>query len=513
MKAGSTFVLVAVVAMVALGGGWWAGRGGIDPGVVSGVVERLTSRETPPVRSAEPVPPPAVAGHEGHGAADARRIVFYRNPMGLPDTSPVPKKDPMGMDYVPVYADELVQSAPPPPAPVPVKAGTGERRILYYRNPMGLPDTSPVPKKDPMGMDYTPVYEDEAQAQGSSGGPATLRIAADRVQMLGVRTEAAAVRSLNRTIRAVGTIQVDERREAVVAPKFEAWIEVLNVDTTGAVVRRGQPLMQVYSPELVLAQEEYLVAWQSQQALKDADPAARQAATALAEGAMQRLRNFDITGPQLDRLRRDGTATRTLTLTSPADGVVLEKNAVKGMRFMPGEMLYRIADLSSVWLIADVFEQDLGLIRVGQSVAVAVNAYPDRTFTGTVGFIYPTLNAETRTARVRVELANREGLLRPSLYATVEFAAPVAAGQVLAVPESAVIDSGKRQVVLVERAEGSYEPRPVKLGARADGYVQVIDGVASGDKVVVRANFLIDAESNLRAALGAFSQGHSGHGQ
>ncbi|MFN3077234.1 MAG: efflux RND transporter periplasmic adaptor subunit [Alphaproteobacteria bacterium] len=413
------------------------------------------------------------------------------------------------MDYVPVYADELMQSSTAPTPP------TKERRILYYRNPMGLPDTSPTPKKDPMGMDYVAVYEDEVQAQAQPQGQAqasgvpTLRIAPDRVQMLGVKTEAVAPRALNRAIRAVGTIHVDERKLAVVAPKFEAWIETLNVDTTGATVRKGQPLMQVYSPELVLAQQEYLLAWKSLQSLEHADPEARQAAATLAEGALQRLRNFDITGAELDRLRERGEATRTLTLTSPANGVVLEKTAVRGMRFMQGEMLYRIADLSNVWLVANVFEQDLGLIRVGQTVNVAVNAYPDRPFSGTVGFIYPTLNEETRTAQVRVEMPNREGLLRPALYATVEFVAPVAAGQVLAVPESAIIDSGKRQVVLIERAEGSYEPRAVKVGGRADGYAQILNGVTSGEKVVVSANFLIDAESNLRAALGGFSQGHS----
>ncbi|MBF0093511.1 MAG: efflux RND transporter periplasmic adaptor subunit [Alphaproteobacteria bacterium] len=478
---------MAVVAVAAASGGWWAGR-----------------KEA----SAPPPPPPPPQAEAGHGAEEtARRIVYYRNPMGLPDTSPVPKKDSMGMDYVPVYADEVVQSPPRPAPPQPAARDDG-RRILYYRNPMGLPDTSPVPKKDSMGMDYVPVYEDEAGV--SAAGPATLKIAPDRVQMLGVKTEAAALRSLNRVVRAVGSVQADERRLAVVAPKFEAWIETLNVDTTGATVRRGQPLMQVYSPELVLAQQEYLVTWTSQQSLKDADPRARQASTALAEGALQRLRNFDIDGAQLDRLRREGKAARTLTLTSPADGVVLEKTAVRGMRFMPGETLYRIADLSSVWVIADVFEQDLGLIQPGQEVHVAVNAYPGRSFAGKVGFIYPALNAETRTAKVRIEIPNPEGLLRLALYATVEFTAPMAAEQVLTVPESAVIDSGKRQVVLVERGEGGYEPRPVKIGARAEGYAHVLEGVADGERVVVRANFLIDAESNLRAALGAFTQGQSG---
>ena len=487
MKTGAVMAVVTAVAALALAGGWWAGRSGFDPrgfdpqsvaeqirSLVDGRAAQQNSPATPvaaPIVPSPVVPSVATAEHAGHGA-----------PAEVPPNSRL--------------------SAEPPPV--------SERRLLYYRNPMGLPDTSPVPKKDPMGMDYLPVYADEVQ---DATGDGTLKIAPDRVQMLGVRTEAAATRVLNRTIRAVGTIQIDERRLAVVAPKFDAWIETLTVDTTGAVVRRGQPLMQVYSPELVLAQQEYLVAWKSRQTLENAAPDARQAAAALAEGALQRLRNVDITGPQIERLQREGTATRTLTLTSPADGVVLEKTAVRGMRFMAGETLYRIAELSEVWLIADVFEQDLSLIQIGQTATVTVNAYPDRPFTGRVGFIYPTLNAETRTARVRVEMTNRDGLLRPALYAVVEFTAPVVIDAVLAVPESAVIDSGKRQVVLVERSPGRYAPHLVKVGARADGYVQVLEGVTDGEKVVVRANFLIDSESNLRAALGGFSQGHTSHGQ
>ncbi|MBF0157078.1 MAG: efflux RND transporter periplasmic adaptor subunit [Magnetococcales bacterium] len=378
-------------------------------------------------------------------------------------------------------------------------AGKGERKILYYRNPMGLPDTSPTPKKDAMGMDYVPVYEDEA------GDGTTVRLSLDKVQKLGVRSEAAALRSLARPIRAVGTVQVDERLLQVVSMKYKGWIERLHADTTGQKVRRGQPLMEVYSPGLVLAQQEYAAAASAIASLENADAESLGTARQLAEGALLRLRNWDISESQVAQLRNKGEIRRTLTVLSPVDGVVLEKNAIKGMRFMPGEVLYRLADLSTVWLMAEVFEQDVGMVREGQEAKVTLNAIPGKLFKGRVSFIYPTLAAETRTVKVRIELPNRSGELRPALYATVELTAPTGEEQILAVPDSAVLNSGTRQVVLVERGEGQYEPRPVQVGVQGGGYVQIREGLKEGEKVVVRANFLIDAEANLKGALGHFS--------
>jgi Cu(I)/Ag(I) efflux system membrane fusion protein len=439
---------------------------------------------------------PAAEMSAGTPAPTERKILYYRNPMGLPDTSPEPKKDSMGMDYIPVYADE----APAAPA-----TAQGERKILYYRNPMGLPDTSPSPKQDSMGMDYIPVYADEVVQPGQ------VSISPDKVQKLGVRTEAAALRELVRTVRAVGQFQLDERRQHTVTTKFEGYIERLHVNATGQPVKRGQPLMQVYSPELVAAQEEYLIAWKGRKSLENGTEESLTGVGQLAESALKRLRNWDISAAQLQRLQRDGKATHTLTLFSPASGVVLEKPVVQGMRFMPGEPLFKIADLSAVWLIADVFEQDLGLVHVGQSVKISVDAYPGKELTGKIAYIYPTVAPETRTAKVRVELANPGGLLRPDMYANVQLVSGHGKAPALTVPDSAVIDSGARQVVLVRRAEGLFEPREVKLGQRSDGYAEVLQGVAEGEMVVVRANFLIDAESNLKAALGSFG-GHSGHG-
>jgi membrane fusion protein, copper/silver efflux system len=352
-----------------------------------------------------------------------------------------------------------------------------------------------------MGMDYIPVYADE----GSGAVPGTVTISPERIQMLGVRTEPASLRPMAHTVRAVGTVAADERRIGVINPKFEGWIEQLHVNTTGETVRRGEALLEVYSPDLVLAQREYLVARAAAADMAHADAMARDNANAIAAAALSRLKNWDISADQLARLQRSGVAKRTLTLNAPIGGIVMEKPALQGLHFGAGDMLYRIVDLSTVWLMADVFEQDLAQIRPGQSATITVQAYPGRVFEGRVAFVYPTLNAQTRTAKVRIEVPNPDLLLKTDMYATVEIAAPIETATVLAVPDSAVLDTGTRQTVLVDRSEGRFEPRAVKLGVRADGYVAVLAGLRAGEKVVTGANFLIDAESNLRAALQAFT--------
>ncbi|MFY9314554.1 MAG: efflux RND transporter periplasmic adaptor subunit [Burkholderiales bacterium] len=389
----------------------------------------------------------------------------------------------------------------------PASGGSAKGRILYYRNPMGLPDTSPVPKKDPMGMDYIPVYEG-----GEPDAPAgTVKISLDKVQLLGVRTEPAELRELRRAVHAVGTIQANERTLYKVAPRFEGWIEKLNVNTTGQSVARGQPLMEVYSPDLVAAQEEYLIALRGARELKDSGPESQAVMQNLADGVLRRLRNWEISDKEIQALQQDGKPRRLLVYRSAANGVVLQKPSIQGMRFMPGEVLFEIADLSSVWLLADVAEQDAGLVHPGQQAKLRIVAYPDKTFSGKVVFLYPTIDTETRTAKVRIELANPGALLKPAMFANVELVSGHARGKVLAVPESAVLDSGARQAVLVRRGEGLFEPRTVKLGMRAEGYSEVLEGLQAGEQVVVRANFLIDAESNIKAALETFG-GHGGHG-
>jgi len=376
-----------------------------------------------------------------------------------------------------------------------------EKKPLYYRNPMGLPDTSATPKKDPMGMDYIAVFAGGADEEPLAANQ--LKISTEKIQKLGVRTEAAQLRSLDKTVRAAGRVEPDERRLFTIAPKFEGYVERLHVNVTGQPLAKGQSLFEVYSPELVSAQREYAIAVQGVDALKEAGGQAQAGMKQLAESSLQRLRNWDISDEQIRALARTGAAQRTLTFRSPVSGIVMEKKAVQGMRFMPGEMLYQVADLSAVWVVADVFEQDISLVKTGAKARIAINAYPDKEFNGTVTYVYPTLKPETRTVQVRVELANPGLLLKPAMFAQVEVLVSARA-KVVTVPLSAVIDSGTRQIVLLSLGDGRFEPQTVKLGSRSDSHVEVLEGIKEGELVVVAANFLIDAESNLKAAVGGF---------
>ena len=383
------------------------------------------------------------------------------------------------------------------PAAAPAK---GERKVLYYRNPMGLPDTSPTPKKDSMGMDYIPVYEGEAEDSGAG-----IRLTEAKVQKLGVRSAPVERRRLDATVRSTGRVEIDERRLVTITPKFEGYVEKLFVNATGQAVARGAPLFEAYSPELLATQREYTIAAQGLAQVRGADDATVAGMKRLADSALSRLRNWDVTDEDIAGLAAGGEPRRTLTFRAPAGGVVLERKAVQGMRFMPGEMLYQIADLSGVWLIAEVQEQDLGRVRTGVMARVRFEAYPGETFSGRVSYIYPTIKADTRTAQVRIELPNPAGRLKPAMYAQVEIA--VADAPQLVVPSSAVIDNGARRVVLVDQGEGRFEPRDVRLGARGDEYTVVIDGVKEGERVVTSAAFLLDSEANLKAALGALTGG------
>ncbi len=355
-------------------------------------------------------------------------------------------------------------------------------KVKFYRDPMGGPDTSPVPKKDSMNMAYIPVCEGEA-----AEAPGTVKIGVDRVQRLGVRSQQVQERDLARNVRAFATVQFDERKQYVVAPRYGGWIDKLFVNATGDVVKAGQPLFDVYSPELSVLQQEWRLAGRS-------------------AWAADKLRNLDYPEAELEKLRRGDAPLRIVTIRSPVTGTVVEKMAVEGIRFALGEALFRIVDTSTMWVMAEVYEQDLAFVKVGDKAWVTVNAWPGQRFESRVAFIYPSVAKENRAARLRIEVANPDGRLRADMSATVEIASPIE-GSRLAVPESAVIDSGRCQVVLVERGEGHYEPRLVRLGARVPGWVQVLEGLSAGEKVVTRATFLIDAESNIRAALAAFGDG------
>ncbi len=433
-------------------------------------------------------PASPIAVTRAQAAVPDRPILYYRDPSGAPRWSATPTKDAQGRDFLPVYDDEEPSFASTPAQP---KAARSDRRILYYRNPMGLPDTSPVPKKDQMGMDYIAVYEGDEPDDGNS-----VKISLDRIQRSGVRTEKADTRVLVQPVRAVGTVTIDESRQTIVALRADAYVEQLFVDTTGRMVHAGEPLFRIYSPQILEAQGDLLVISRQQRAQ---GPGAGGI-----EGTMQRLRNLAVPESRIREVRETGTSPRTIDWPAPATGTVTVKRVVNGQRVQAGDELYRIVDLTHVWVIADVAEADLPSIQPGTQAAITLRAYPNQPVEGTVTFVYPDLKPETRTARVRIEVPNPDGRLKTDMYADVVFRTGVGMAPVVAVPDSAVIDSGARQIVLVAKGDGRFEPRPVTLGRHGDGFREVLDGVHAGEEIVTTATFLIDAESNLESALKTF---------
>jgi membrane fusion protein, copper/silver efflux system len=380
-----------------------------------------------------------------------------------------------------LFGDESSAAATPDSGS---QSAENDREILYYRNPMGLPDTSPVPKKDSMGMDYIPVYADESASEDEAG---TVRISPVKVQRTGVRTEPAALRVLAQPIHVSATVQMDETRLRSITMRAEGFIEEVYAGATGQHVKKGEPLFRIYSPAIVQAQVDYRIA----------------ASQGSKEQGARKLRNYGVPESHIAALDKKVKMPLAMDWPAPVDGVLMTKNLVVGQRVMPGDELYRLADVSQVWVIANVPEQDIGRVKLGDSAIITVRALPNEQLVGKVAFILPELDAETRSAQVRIELPNPEHRLIHEMYADVEIATSNERSPVLTVPASAIIDSGLRQVAIVEQAPGRFVPRPVKLGRRGGGYVEVIEGLAEGDQVVTRANFLIDAESNLKTALEA----------
>jgi membrane fusion protein, copper/silver efflux system len=414
--------------------------------------------------------------------------IYYQDPDGKPFYSLTPMKTKDGRDYqgVPAGADISFEEASAPEA---APTAPMDRKIKYYRNPMGLPDTSPTPKKDSMGMDYIPVYEGEDSDDGS------VKLSRGRIQRTGVKSEAAAKRVIRTMIRAPGAIQLDQRRVSVISMRSESWVQKVANVTTGTRVSKGQPLMEIYSPSISSAAAEYIATINSK---------TTGGVGTYGRGSRQRLMNLDVPDSVIAAMEKSGSVPIAIEWSAPRDGIVLERNAVEGMRAQPGEVLFRVADISVVWALIDVAERDLGALSVGQPVIVRAKSYPGREFVGKVSVIYPQVNRETRTGRIRIDLSNPDSALLPDMYVDAEIDTG-SAQPVLAVPESAVLDTGSRQAVIIDKGQGRFEPRDVKLGHRGGGYVEVREGVMEGEPVVVAANFLIDAESNLKAALKGFS--------
>lgn len=356
------------------------------------------------------------------------------------------------------------------------------RKIKYYKSTMLLGEISQTPRKDSMGMDMVPVYEGEQGAQTITVDPAT-------VQKMGVRTAVVTKGPLRRVIRTVGTIDYNETALADVTTKFRGWIEKLYVDSTGKQVHKGEPLFDIYSPDLYNAQSEYVLAL-------------NQAGTGgLKTSALQKLKLFDVSGDQIAQLEKTRQPQRALRVDAPIDGIVVEKNAVQGQMVEAGMRLYRLADLGIVWVQSQIYEQDLALLKLGQEAEVSLSYLPDRKFRGRITYIYPTVDEKTRTARVRMEFHNPGLFLKPGMFATVEVHAELDPDALL-IPDTAVLRSGDKNTVFIALENGKFEPRLVTLGPRGDNdQYEILSGLKEGERVVTSGQFLLDSESQLREAI------------
>jgi Cu(I)/Ag(I) efflux system membrane fusion protein len=475
MSKSGSFLALAVVAAGVGAGGYWAGQHNLSAASAMQMIRASIAGSL----EAEPM---VATGAQ----APSGPVIYYRHPSGDPSYSLTPKRTADGRDFLAVLASEDLSFEDRPKPELKAAGGEakepGARKILYYRNPMGLPDTSPTPKKDSMGMDYLPVYEGEAE-DGS-----IVKVSTGKLQRTGVKTALATRSVIVRQVRIPGTVTLDERRVSVVSTRTEAFIEKVADVTTGEAIQKGQPLVRFYAKEIAAAGALYAADLKSG------------GGRAGAAGSLQRLENLDVPAATIAAIEKTKKVPLSVTITAPRGGVVLERMAVDGMMAAAGQPLFRIADISTVWITANVSEYELGAVRVGDTASVRVRSLPGKVFTGKVSLIYPEIQSQTRTARLRIELPNPDGLLLANMYAEVEIATG-GTDPVVTVPDSAVIDTGDRQVVIVAKGEGRFEPRNVKIGERGEGMTGIMKGVAEGDRVVVAANFLIDAESNLKAAL------------
>ncbi len=375
--------------------------------------------------------------------------------------------------------------------------GKAEKEVLFYRNPMNPAITSPVPAKDEMGMDYIPVYADGGHDDAPAG---TVSIDGVVVQSMGVRTSKAIKRTLSHDIRTIGRITYDEERVAVLYPKYEGWVEDVFVDKTGEHVSRDTMLLSIYSPQLVATQEEYLLALKNADMLKDSPfQDVRDGAASLVASALERLQLLDVPEHQIRQLNQTRKVMKGLHMHSPVDGTVINIGARDGQRVTPNTELYKIADLSRVWVLVDLYEDDIPWVSVGDEAHMRVTGVPGHVFQGKVSFIYPYLDARTRTLKVRLEFDNPKQALKPEMFANVSIKAGKQFNAVV-VPLEAIVRTGKQARVFVQRDVGKFEPRKVVLGVGADGLVQVLSGVEAGEVVVTSGQFLIDSESRLKEA-------------
>ncbi len=441
-----------------------------------------------------------------HAAAPApssqaeRPIVCWISPKDPNFIRDQPGKDDQGNELIPVYRDAPAAA----PAPALAPSAKKERKIKYWVSPMDPGYVRDQPGKAPCGMDLVPVYEEEA----GEAAPGAIAVSPNFLQSMGVRTAKVEVRPLSRTVRAVSKVMFDERKLTQVTTKVGGWVERLFIKATGDPIRKGQLLLSIYSPDLVSAQKEYLLALQNLRKLKQSPfPEIKEGAKRLMEASRQRLAYWDIPATQITALEETGEVKKDLTLVSPVNGVVIKRMVTQGQMVQPGMPLLEVADLSTVWVEASIYEYELPWVKVGQHATMTLTYLPGETFHGQVQFIYPYLEGATRTARVRLSFPNPKLRLKPDMFAQVEIDSPLAE-PALVVPSEAILDTGEKQHVFVARGKGQFEPREVKAGVYGEGGVrQVLSGLKAGEEVVTSAQFLLDSESRFREAIAMMLKG------
>ena len=433
-----------------------------------------------------------------------RKILYWYDAMNSKNHYDKPGKAPDGMDLVPKYADEGgASSGGGSMATMPgMEKSTpqGERKVLYYYDAMNPTFRSPKPGTATDGMPLVPRYADEEEATANTP-VGTVKLSQGKQQLIGITTATVEREPLFRTVRAVAQLTADETRLAHVHLKVNGWIEQVYVDYVGKLVKKGDPLFTVYSPDLVATEQEYLIARRGKQYLGDSSfPDASQGAASLLDSARERLRLWDISDQQIKELDETGKITRTLTFYSPVTGFVMDRKAFPQTAITPDMDLYVIADLSTIWANAQIYEYEVPYVHVGQMTQMELSYYPGKKYNGRVTYIYPTLDPQTRTVKVRLEFANPNFDLKPDMYSEVNL--KIDYGTQVVVPQSAVLDSGERQTVFVALPDGYFEPREIKIGVKLDDKIAVLSGLRPGETIVTSGNFLIDSESKLKSAMG-----------
>ena len=440
---------------------------------------------------------PATSG----GGTAERKVLFWYDAMNAQHHYDKPGKAPDGMDLVPQYADDGAQSAAGQSGDMSKPASSDERKILFWYDPMHPAYKSDKPGIAPdCGMQLIPKYADEDTGTKTMA-VGTVKIAPDRQQLIGVRTSTVQREPLVRSVRTTGQVTADETKIEHVHVKTSGYIDKVYVDYIGQLVKKGQPLFTVYSPDLVATEEEYLIAKRGEKNLGTSEfKEVSQGGQALLRSARERLKLWDVSDEQIKKLDESGEVSRTLTFYSPVNGFVMDRKAFPQTAITPDMDLYQITDLSKIWVNADIYEYEVPYVKVGQTVAMQLSYYAGKTYTGKVTYIYPTVDPVTRTVKVRIECPNPHYDLKPQMFADVDM--KINYGNQILVPQEAVMDSGDKQYVFLVHDGGVFEPRSIQMGAKLDGKVVVLSGLKPGETIVTSGNFLVDSESRLKSAMG-----------